>query len=215
MKKKISLLFITAICIFSTGCLKNKTTEYQTYIKSAMDASYYGKYDDYVSNSVSTEDEAEELYNNMISYFTSKIIEYTEVNEEYMSDDLKNKFDEASKKILNKAKYKVNLAKKVSGVYQVKVEIDPINFWTIIESDVKTAIEEFNNNTSGELSDDEWETVEEEYANKIYEIVNNNIDKIGYQDTVSKIVEIKSSDKQYSIADEDWNDIDDYVMGLK
>lgn len=215
MKKKISLLLIMTVCICLTGCFKTKTKEYQNYVKSAMDASYHGEFDDYVSNSVSTEEEAKKLYDSMISYFTNKIIEYTEVNEEYMSDELKAKYDEASKKILNKTKYKVNLAKKVSGVYQVKVEIDPINFWSIIEDDIKNSIEEFNNSTSDELSDEEWQTAEEEYAKKIYEIVNNNIDKVGYQDKVSKIVEIETSNKQYSIANEDWNDIDDYVMGLK
>lgn len=219
MKKVFSFTIICTIAFLLTGCFKDeKATEYKDYIQAAMDASYLGKSETYLVVAKTTKSEAEELYENTIEYLAYSIMRYNSVPYDDISEDTINKYKELAKKALEKSKYTINDGRKVDGVYQVKVEITPIDLWEATYDEVDEYIEGFTNKYPDfkTMSGDELSAAEEEYANKVLEILNPYVDNMQYKDTVSKIVEIQfDDDGLYGISQDDWNDIDDYVMGLK
>ena len=220
MKKFIALTTILAITILSTGCLtKNEESQkYSDYIKSAMDASYLNNNTKYLELADVTEDDTKKLYDNTVEYLAYSIMNYNNVNYDVISEDIIDEYINLAKTALNKTKYTINDAKKVDGKYQVKLEIEPLKFWESSYDDVDNYIEEFSNkyNNYDSMTDEEITLAEEEYANKILDILTPYIKDMDYKEKVSKIVEIEiDDDGKYGISDNDWNDIDDYVMGTK
>ena len=208
-----------AITVLLTGCFKDeKAAEYKNYIQAAMDASYLGRNDEYLVVADTTKEAAEELYEQTAEYLAKAIMKYNFVPYDDISEDTINKYIELSKKSLTKSKYTINDGRKVDGVYQVKVEITPIDIWEATNDEFEEYFEEFTNKYPDlqSMSDDELLDVEEEYANKILEILTPYVEDMHYKDTVSKIVEIQfDDDGLYGISQDDWDDIDDYVMGIK
>lgn len=220
MKKFIALTTIFAITILSTGCLtkNDESQKYSDYIKSAMDASYLNNNTKYLELADVTEDDTKELYDNTVEYLAYSIMNYNNVNYDVISDDIIDEYIDLAIKALNKTKYTINDARKVDGKYQVKLEIEPLNFWESSYDDVDNYIEEFSNkyNDSDSMTDEEIKLAEEEYANKVLDILTPYIKDMDYKEKVNKIVEIEiDKDGKYGISDNDWNDIDDYVMGIK
>lgn len=219
MKKIISLTVIFAITILLTGCLNDeKSTEYKDYIQAAMDASYLGESEDYLKVAKTTKEEAEELYENTAEYLAYSIMDYNSVPYDDISEDTIAKYTELAKKALMKSKYTINDGRKVDGIYQVKVEITPIDIWDATYDEVDEYIEEFTDKYPDykTMSGDELLNAKEEYANKVLEILNPYVENMNYKDSVSKIVEIQFDDEGlYGISQDDWDDIDDYVMGIK
>ena len=220
MKKFIALTTIFAITILSTGCLtkNDESQKYSDYIKSAMDASYLNNNTKYLELADVTEDDTKELYDNTVEYLAYSIMNYNNVNYDVISDDIIDEYIDLAIKALNKTKYTINDARKVDGKYQVKLEIEPLNFWKSSYDDVDNYIEEFSNkyNDSDSMTDEEIALAEEEYANKVLDILTPYIKDMDYKEKVNKIVEIEiDKDGKYGISDNDWNDIDDYVMGIK
>ena len=66
------------------------------------------------------------------------------------------------------------------------------------------------------MTEAELLVAEDEYANEILNIITPYVTNMQYKETVTKIVEINiNDDGLFGISTEDWNDIDDYVMGIK
>lgn len=219
MKKIISFTMVLITSILLTGCFKDeKSTEYKDYIKAAMDASYLGENDEYLNVAKTTKTDAEELYDNTVEYLAYSIMKYNSVNYNSINENIINKYKDLAKEALKKSKYAVNDGRKVDGVYQVKLEITPIDIWEATYDEVEEYIDGFLNKYPNyeTMSGDELLAAEEEYANDILEILNPYIEDMNYKDTVSKIVEIQfDDDGLYGISQDDWDDIDDYVMGIK
>lgn len=219
MKKVISLTIICAITILLTGCFKDEeSTKYKDYIQAAMDASYLGKNTEYLVVADTTKEDAEELYDHTAEYLAYSIMKYNSVNYDDINEEIINKYKELAKEALKKSKYTINDGRKVDGVYQVKVEITPIDVWEATYDEVEEYIAEFLDKYPNyeTMSGDELLAAEEEYANKVLEILNPYIENMNYKDTVSKIVEIQfDDDGLYGISQDDWDDIDDYIMGIK
>lgn len=219
MKKVITFTLMCAITVLLTGCFKDEqSTKYKDYIQAAMDASYLGKNAEYLTIANTTKKDAEELYDDTVEYLAYSIMEYNSVPYDDLSDETIDKYIELAKKALTKSKYTINDGRKVDGVYQVKVEITPIDIWQATYDEVEEYIDEFLDKYPNfeSMSGDELLEAKEEYANKVLEILNPYVENINYKDSVSKIVEIQFDDEGlYGISQDDWNDIDDYVMGLK
>ena len=219
MKKFIQISFITTLSLLLSGCfLDKKAEEYGQYVKSAMDASYLGEFDNYLELADTTEEDSIELYNNTISYLAYAIMDYNYVNYDVISEETIEKYYELAKKALQKTNYKVNDAKKVDGIYQVKAEITPIDVLESTYDDVDEYIDIFNAKYPdlSSLSTEKLIEAEEEYADEILKIITPYVDNMNYKDTISKIVEIQfDDDGLYGISEDEWEDIDNYVMGLK
>lgn len=219
--KKTLLFICSTIALLLTGCSffkDEKATEYTDYIEAAMDAAYYGDNVRYVKLADTTIVDAQKLYKNTIAYLAESIMLYNDVSSEYITEETVQKYNDLAKRALTKTKYTVNDAKKVDGIYQIKIEIQPIDIWKSTYDEVEEYIEKFNEKYPSyeNMSEEEILNAEDEYAKGVLEIITPHVENMTYKDTVSKIVEISyDDDGLYGIPEEDWNDIDDYVMGIK
>lgn len=145
---------------------------------------------------------------------------YTDVGYDYLADETIGKWVELAKKIMAKSSFKVNKGTLVGDDFQVKVDIQPINIKDLIHDEVSAYMDEYNamidaKDTSA-YTDEQWNALEEQYAAAVLAIIESHISEIGYKDTVSKIVIIEFDEEgRYGISENDWYDIDDYIVDMK
>ena len=167
--KKILLSTLATITLLVSGCeftKDKKATEYTEYIEAAMDATYYGDSTKYVDVADTTVTEAKELYEHTIDYLAESIMLYNDVSIDYISEETYKKYQDLAKEALKKTKYTVNTAVKVDGIYQVKVEIEPLDIWESTYDEVEQYIGKFNEKYPDyeSMTDEEVLAAEEEYA---------------------------------------------------
>lgn len=226
MKSKVRMILAALlVVVFAvTGCKdsgsKLDSARYTNYIEAIMDCSYHGKTDRYTEVVDADKSEAEEVYSSTVEYYAYELMYYNGVAYDYISEDLYNSYIDLAKEIMAKAKYNVNEATLVNEEYQVKIEIYPIDLNDISDEEVQNYMDEYNKMLDGidttNFTDEQWSEYEEVYGQNIYDILKKYVSQIGYKDVVSKIVIIQvDEDGYYGIPDEDWYDIDDYVVDMK
>lgn len=228
MKRKFNVIAATMllVALAVTGCGSNasgsKATSalYTNYIESIMDCSYHGDLERYTEVVDADSSEAEEVHNSTVEYYANELLYFNDVDSESISDELYDKYVELAREIMAKTKYTVNEATKVNDEYQVKVEIYPIDLNDITYDAVEKVIEEFNKMLDGvdtsAITEEQWLQYEEDYGESIYNVLKNALPQMGYKDVVSKVVIIQvDDDGYYGISDDEWYDIDDYVVDMK
>ena len=224
MKKITGALLALSICscTFITGCKKVDTGFSMDYVAGIMDASYKGEFQNYMSVTKSSEEEAESLYDNTVKYYAESIAYYCKVYTEDISDDLHNEYIEFTEDLLMKSKYTVASAENGNDSCYVRVSIKPINLLEQVEDDIKDCINDYNDTLSeiGEenlesLSEEEFKQLESDYASKVLDVLKKGSENLEYKDNIDFTIEIKTEDDVYCpVNEDDWNTIDDYVMGL-
>lgn len=225
--KKMKLLIVSFVlvatmlcgCGSSSGADLN-TVIYADYVKGIMDCSYKADFESYTKVCDATTDEAKEVYDSTIEYYASELMYYNGVAYDYISDELKQKYIDLAADLMNKCKYTVNDAVKVDDEYQVKIEIEPLDINDISYDEIEAYMTEYNkmaeNTDFTTMSEEAQYELEEAYALSIYNILESYVDKVGYKSVKSKIVIIEfTEDGTYGIDDEDWYDIDDYVVDMQ
>lgn len=209
----LSILLITG-CSLST----DKNLEFSKYIKSTMMASLEGNIDNYITLTNSTKEEALNLYNNTIDNLLHYIINYYDINYDYLNEELKNKYKDISKQIISKVKYNIHNTIKKDNKYITKIELYPIDLFDITYTETNIYITNFNNKNINynQLSETEKINLENEYANNILNIITNYINKINYKDVVIKEVEmIIDNNGNSGLSEEDWTFIDKTLIDMK
>lgn len=229
-RKTVALLMVAAVFILA-GCsakdVSTKTkgaTMYQKYINNIMECCYYGDTAKYVEVCEATTQDAQDAHYNTVDYYAYQLMVFNEIDYEYISEDMQDKFYDLAASILKKAKFTVNEAAKVGDNWQVQVDIMPVDINDTTWDEIESAIADYNKNIDSidatQLTDEQAEALyaqlQEDYAQVVYDIIAGHVSTIGYKDKVSKIVIITTDeDGMYGIADDDWNDIDDIVVDMK
>ena len=226
MKKIASVglaLTLTATGILSVGCGGVDSDFSSDYVVGILDASYRGKFDNYMKMTDSTEEEAQEIYDNTVDYYASSIAYYCEVYTDDISEELYNEYIDFAEDLLSKSKYTVSSAESGKESCYVKVSIKPINILEQATDDVEACVDEYNANLEalGEealasMSDEEYLALEEDYAKNVLEALKSCAANLEYGENIDFTMEIIIDDEGYYTPanDDDWNTIDDYVMGL-
>ncbi|MDD6571034.1 MAG: hypothetical protein PUF12_01475 [Thermoflexaceae bacterium] len=226
MKRKFNVIVASMlfIALAVTGC-DGKSTKataalYTNYIEAIMDCSYHGELERYTEVVDADSSEAEEVYNSTVEYYANELLYYNDVDSESISDELYDKYVALAGEIMAKTKYTVNEATKVNDEYQVKIEIYPVDINDITYDAVEQCIDEFNKMMDSmdttKLTDEQWLEIEEGYGENVYNILKEAVPQMGYKDVVSKVVIIEvDKDGYYGISDDEWYDIDDYVVDMK
>lgn len=194
---------------------------YSDYIEALMECKYNGKLEGYMMEVAdASKEEAQECHDSTVEYYAYQLMSYTDVGYDYLADETIEKYIEVARKIMAKSKFTVNEGTQVGDDYQVKVDIQPININDLIHDDVAAYIDEYNAMIDGKdtsaYTDEQWDELEEQYAAGVLAIIESHISEIGYKDTVSKVVIIEFDEEgRYGISDNDWYDIDDYIVDMK
>ncbi len=225
MKKIISsILAVTAITgTLLTGCGGVDKDFSSDYVAGIMDASYKGEYKGYMKMTETSEEEAKKLYDSTVDYYTDAITYYCEVYTDDLSEELQDEYTTFTKDLLSKAKYTISSAENGKESCYVKISIKPINILEQAESDIQSCVDDYNKilEDIGEeelnnYTEEQYIELESDYAKNILEALKKCAENLEYKDSIDFTMEIKIDENDlYAPANEDdWNTIDDYVMGI-
>lgn len=220
LRKVIIVVSLLAITGGLSGCsaissLLGNDFDASGYVQGLLDSTYKGKYEDYLELTEDTEENAETGYQDSMEAKGNNFATYSGI--QIISDDVNAQFTEISKEIYQKATYEVKEAVKVDGGYTVEVVISPMDILDIVTPEIQNYITEFNGrNESGEFADLSDEEFEDEYAKGVISIFKDQIENIGYSDTVSIIAQVKwNEDEQYyEVSDEDLINLDEAMYTI-
>lgn len=194
---------------------------YSDYIEALMECKYNGKLEGYVTEVAgATKDEAQQCHDSTVEYYAYQLMAYTDVGYDYVSEDTIAQYVDVARRIMAKSSFTVHEGTKVGDDYQVRVDIEPININDLIHDDVESYIDQYNammeSTDTSAYTDEQWDELEEQYAAGVLNIIEGYVAEIGYKDKVSKVVIIEFDEEgRYGISDEDWYDIDDYIVDMK
>ncbi len=185
------------------------------YMDATMKASYHGDFKDYVGYSMDSKAGAEGLYNSEIAYYAEYLRYYTDLTEDYVTDEAKARFEGVAKKVLSKVFWEVkSVEDKGSSDCELTIKLYPTNFLDIIDDDVTEAIDNWNAKYEDvdfdAMSDAEYAACEQEYIESILVAMEKNADKAGTKDAVTGIYDM-DLDGDF-ISYEDWEEIDNVLM---
>lgn len=213
--KKIELVTFILITIFSLSACSlfgNGKKRYASYVQSLLDVNYKAEFTEYMKITGATQEEAQTVYDDGITYLAEALMSAYGVND-VEGSDIKSQFSDLAKEIYSHASYEITETTKTDGVYQVTVTIYPIDILVITYEDVVAYIEDMNLRvTAGEYNDYELDAYETEYAQGIIDILNAAIPNIGNKDGVTVTVTILDNDEYYYISDEDFLALDKAIL---
>lgn len=189
----------------------------RAYFESAMKASFYGDFDDYVAAKFDTLSNAEELYQSEMEYYAEALLYYIETDSSLLEEDTYNQYVEIAKKVLAKTKWSIDNIEWDDTFNDGKITITlcPTNFFDLIEAPVGEAVEAFNtkyeNVDFDSMSDEEYAKIENEYVKTVLSKIEPLVDEIVTSKEISKTYNI---DDKLILTDDDWNEIDDIIMDL-
>lgn len=232
MKKSLISILILFIAIGLFAC--GGTDTMRTLLNGNLDAIYLGKASqEYLDIINSTPEEEEKDYleglereSEFFCYYFDIIDSSLGESYETMRDETKTRIIDMYKQIYDKSKYETEKSiKQADGSYIVNLTIEPIDIMEQVYNDLINGTyapyEEFNekykDTNFNAMSDDEFakflEEYTDEYANIIIDCVYSHLPNLGYTEAKKIPVRIqRDSDEVYSINQDDWNKIDDYMI---
>lgn len=186
------------------------------YFDTAMKASFYGEFDEYVDAEFDTLKNAEELYNSEMEYYAEALMYYVDIDSSVVDEDIYNQFVEIAKNVLSKTKWSIDEL-EVDNVYNGKITITlfPTNFFELIETPVNNAIDEFNEKNGDvdyeDIDSAEYTKLENEYAENVLSKIKDLADEVALSTSVTISYDI---DALFILTDENWEEIDDIIMDI-
>lgn len=191
----------------------------EIFIDSALRASFYNDYEKYVSYLYDTKDGAQELYESEVNYYVSFLLYYADISQDYIADEIYDKFYDIAKTVLSKVKWEISDIKyteadKILGEGSVTLTLYPTNYLGLIDEPIEEAIAEYNSKY-GEVNFDSLDEaaiteIENEYANMVLNAINGLENSVDTGSGISKKYDISES----ILTDEQWGEIDDILMGI-
>lgn len=214
IKKSGILIFILTVMLSLTGCslFGNGKKQYASYVKSLLDVNYKADFTEYMKITGSTQEEAQKVYDDGITYLAEALMTAYGIND-VEGSDIKSQFADLAKEIYSHASYEITETTKTDGVFQVTVTIYPIDILAITYDDVVAYIEDINNRvTAGEYNDYELDEYETEYAQGILDILTAALPDIGNKEGVAVTVTILDNGEYYYISDADFLALDKAIL---
>lgn len=216
-----ALLGAAASAWILAGCGGSESQRMSAYIRGYMDLTYKGELNsDYAEMLEISEEEAQQQYEDglmvEVEFFTDNIAFI-----EYPTEDINQKLRDLYADIYSHSDYTVGSGSLLdSGSYAVEVSIRPIDIMTRFTSD------DFNavfvellaaHGVSDEmalynLSQEEYEAIDHEYAEKIIEMIAAEVDSIGYTEEKTIAVQIRDGGEMWEPVDDDISQIDTWVI---
>lgn len=172
--------------------------ECSQFIDSALRASFYGDYADYVEKKFDTEENAQMLYETEIEYYSQALMYYLGVDYETVSDEIAEGFHEISRKVIEKVKWDTPAVDLGDGATYGSFELAmyPVDFLDIILEDAQAVAD------SGVEGD--------EYAQGMLDAITPWVDQTSHREPVIKTYNVDLD--AGVISTEDWDEIDDILM---
>lgn len=189
-----------------------------TYIDTALRASFYGDYTEYVENMYDTEENAIALYESEIEYYAESLMYYLDMDSSLLDEATIEEYYKIAETVLSKAKWEIGTVfyNEIDLTGNIELILYPIDFLEIIDDDVDMVIAEFQNKYSdvdpNACTEEELTAIEQDYANMILAVLNERAEETKVSDPISKEYDVDYVEGV--ISEDDWNEIDDILMGF-
>lgn len=224
-RRTLAAVMAAAVLAALSGC-QSTTKDATIYVKGELDATYLGTYDkDYIDVVKDmTEADAKEKYENNVEWKAEILVDYlmNALLVESPTDAVYDRAEEVVAKIYSNAKYTVADAEKLkSGDIAVEVTISPIEVIPNLTADFAEeawySVLEDNGITTEEqmsaLSDEEYETLDEQFALALLDELDSLAGKVEYgEDQVVMLQMKKDSDGYYSLVESGWQKLDEIMI---
>jgi len=235
MKKIIVLILSITMVIGLAACGGGGSKDkMRTLVQGNIDAIYKGKASqEYLDIIDSTPEHEKEAYLAGLEteaeffcyYFNIVDSSYGETYDD-VKEETKARIVDMYKQIYDKSKYETKESVKQSdGSYTVQLTLEPIDImnqvYEALVNGTYEPYEEFMEKhkdvDTASMSDAEFdeflEEYNEEYANLLIDCVLSFLPNLGYMDAKTMSIQVQEdSDGYFSINDDDWNKIDDYMI---
>lgn len=184
------------------------------YVKAGLDNMYLDENAEYAEITDCTAEEAHETHLNGLEAEAAIFYNYMYFDTAYMTEETEARVLDMYSDIYKHAKYEVQAANKSNNGYTVVVKIYPIDIFDQSMDELTAMVDVMNEKSAAgayaSLTDEE---IEQEYQNGILDIIESHIDTIDYLDPVEQTVQIKKdSDGFWGMSDEDFSNIDTYII---
>ncbi len=214
----LALALGLSVCLASCGEKSGLSKEdAAVYVQGVIEENYLGtcskEYMDLVGIGYGDVDAAYEAsIQAEVSYF---IYNYSI---EHPTDELREELTELYEDIYKQIKFEVvSAAEQDDGSFSVKVSVDPLNIAHLAEEKLDEALEPFYEKYTAadveNMSDEEYEAVDQEWAGIILDAFQTSLPEMGYLETQSVSVQLeKDEDGYYAITDDDFRRLDALVI---
>ena len=199
--KKVFVTCLAGIMVMATvaGCGKFDAAGYVT---ACLDLLTKGETEQYMKLTDRTKEQAEQDYEDNIDSMMEGM------GEVGLSDELTENY----KDIYKKAKYTVTGAEKMKDKdgYTVTVEVEQMTgLFDGLEDEVTNRVMEEMANLTPDTTEDE---INELVFQTMYDVLQERVDAISYNDPQTVTVEVLGEDGVYSITDDGYTDLDDALI---
>lgn len=203
--KKVFVTCLAGIMVMATvaGCGKFDAAGYVT---ACLDLLTKGETEQYTKLTDRTKEQAEQDYEDNIDSMMDAM------GEVGLSDELNENYRNLYKDIYKKAKYTVTGAEKMDGKdgYTVTVEVEQMTgLFDDLQDEVTNRVMDEMGNLSADTTEDE---LNELVFQLMYDVLQERVDSISYNDPQTVTVEVVGEDGVYSITDEGYADLDEALI---
>lgn len=208
MKKAVISMLLAGVMVLTTAC--GASFDASGYVKACLDLLTKCEYEEYVELTERSEEEAmadyEESIDNMMA----------DIESLGLSAELSAKYRTFFEDIYKATKYEVlEAVEDEDGNFTVDVEIEQLTgVFNGVTDELNAAASAYGEElaASGETLDDV--AINEWVYNKLYEILNENMAELTYNEKQTVTVHVVLEDDLYTIPDEDYEALDAALIDL-
>lgn len=203
-------LLILFTVLLLTGCTKFDCSK---YIQAMMDSMYKGDHKVYADLTNLSEDHLNDNYEEGINAEIEKLLSYMNISDSssFVNEETRSHARDFFKKVYMSANYMVGQADQKG---YVTITIAPIQLFTPAKAELESYVHDFfSRNDAGEFADMADEDFYSLYIQGALDILSRYADQISYGDP--KVISVHvtaNSQNVYSITDEDFLSIDQFIL---
>ena len=208
MKKLFPLLVL--FCLMLTGC-GFAGESYRNYVTAILDATYHNDYEVYQELTGATTPDADALFQAEAWALGQRIRDSYSIKSDKISPETLNAYTEFAGTVLKKTKYALWDVAHSDNQYTVILVISPLDFWEKAEDDIrKYYYSEFLRKFRTAPTEADADKLEEEYAFRVLEILESDLDSLDYLEPVIYTCYIENN----TVSAQDWEAIDKIMLHL-
>ena len=205
-KKRILSVILAAMMMLAlTACGGMTTDDAKTYVQSVLDASYKADFSEYTEQTDSTEEEAQQLFDENLDNIMS-MGGFTDAG---LSEELSASYRQLFQDMLAQAEYEVGSATGgEDDGFVVGVGAEPFTAFDGLQDEVMSAVEAEMANITDISQIPSQDEINEMVFQKMYDILVQRVAEPTYGEAQTVEVHVELSDNMYSINEDDLTELD-------
>lgn len=214
VQRVLALVLALVLMLSLAACGGGFADDVTLLVRGNLDELYLGSFDaDYMKLVGATEEECLASYEDGMGVEADFFAYYFGID---LTEEQRDEVIEMYKEIYAKSSYTVNPAEKEDdNTYRVKVDIQPIDLFVLVDEVWEETVDEFNAGypDANVMTDDEYEAYLNDAARMVIDLCKSLMPEMGNMDTKTVYVQVvKGSDDYWSVTDDDMGSLDQYMI---